>query len=98
MLFYTKKNIHHWAFWHQRRKIWFYCLAGLGLAVSAFILLLGVEIAIHHYLSLIRTLAIIVLMFASGFVLGWLAWMENEDNYYNWLVQQHEAKKKEQAG
>jgi uncharacterized membrane protein YciS (DUF1049 family) len=74
--------------------LWFNSLCGLILAIIIMATVVGIEFSIHSFLSPIRIIALTVVIFACGFVFGWLAWTENEVLYHNWLKKQsHHTKK-----
>lgn len=95
MLFYSPKNIRHWAYWHHKKKLWFNSLNGFILAVVIMTFVFGAEFLIHSFLSPVRTTFLIVLLFASGFVFGMVAWTENEALYGEWLKKQSHRTKKQ---
>jgi hypothetical protein len=97
MLFYSLKNISHWSYWHRKKQIWFNSLCGLVLTVIIMSAVFGFEFLIHSYLSPIRTIALIVVMFASGFVFGWVVWTDNEALFHEWLKKQSHRTRKEFA-
>jgi|YelNatPaOPRAMG01_1025707.scaffolds.fasta_scaffold00248_19 hypothetical protein len=85
MLFYPKKQIHRWSYWHTKNKMWFIALNGLIFSFIMILILIGFEIHLGHFLSFLRTLAAAGVMFVVGFILGIVAWDDNEEAYERWL-------------
>ncbi len=95
MLFYSSKNISHWSYWHRKRMLWFNSSCGLALTIIVMSAVFGIEFSIHSFLSPARITALIIVVFACGFVFGWLAWTENEALYHDWLKKQSHRTKKQ---
>lgn len=94
LMYYSKKRIAKWKFWHNKGK-WPFCIT-VGLSTGLFIcsLFLILFLVSGHSLSVGRMIGATLAIALGGTVIGWMAWYENEEKYEHWLHEQQKNKNK----
>lgn len=88
LMYYSKKRIAKWTFWHNKGK-WPFCITvGLSIGFVIYAMFLTLFIISGHSLSLGRMLGASLAIALGGTVIGWMAWYENEEKYEKWLKEQ----------
>lgn len=88
LMYYSKKRIAKWAFWHKKGK-WPFCITvGLSIGVALYAFFLILFITTNHYLPFGRMIGATLSFALGGAVIGWMAWYDNEEKYEQWLKEQ----------
>lgn len=88
LMYYSKKRIARWTFWHNKGK-WPFCITvGLGIGLALYAVFLVLFIVTNHFLPLGRMIGATLAFALGGVVIGWMAWHENEEKYEQWLKEQ----------
>lgn len=91
-MYYSKKRIAKWAFWHKKGK-WPFCVTvGLGIGFTIYAIFLLLFMVTGHSLPVGRMIGATLAIALGGSVIGWMAWYENEEKYEQWVKE--ELKKK----
>lgn len=92
-MYYSKKRIAKWQFWHKKGK-WPFCITvGLSVGFAVYAMFLALFIISGSYLSIFRMIGATLAIALGGTVIGWMAWYENEEKYEHWLKQQQKKQK-----
>jgi hypothetical protein len=88
LFYYSKKRIPKWEFWHNKGK-WPFCITiGLSFAFIILAAFVALFVVAGHSLPFFRMVGAALPMGLGGTILGWMAWFENEQKYYEWLHKQ----------
>jgi hypothetical protein len=95
LMYYSRKRIAKWEFWHKKGK-WPFCITfGLSVGLVFYAIFMMLFIITGSYLSVGRMIGATLAFSLGATTISWMAWYENEEKYEEWAKTQ---KKKTAAG
>jgi hypothetical protein len=88
LIYYSKKRIAKWSFWHEKGKWPFSLTVGISIGLTLCALFLGIFMLTGFYLSFFRMVGATLAFALGGTVIGWMAWYDNEEKFGLWEIQQ----------